>query len=72
MRVQIVTLTLADGRKVSALFPAFVEDDGERVAVRDIQVQPAFDDPTVSPLDALTKHCTPRPKQWDANDEDDE
>lgn len=63
MKAQIVTLTLSDGRKVSALFPAFVESGGE-ITVVAVQVQAPFDDPSIEAFDA--KSFWPTPRRTDA------
>jgi len=55
MRVQIVTLVLRDGSKVSAVFPAFWEnaDAGPDAVLpaKAVEVGAPYEDPTVSPLE---------------------
>ena len=50
MKVQVIELTLGDGRTLTALVPAFAEADGPHAVVVSIKVFEAYEDPTVHPF----------------------
>ncbi len=49
MRVQVVELTLSDGRVITALVPAFQETEEPRLTIKACRVYEPMDDPTVIP-----------------------
>jgi len=48
MRVQVVELTLSDGRAVSALFPAFA-DGTSQLAIRAVKIFESYEDEAIAP-----------------------
>lgn len=46
MRVQVVELTLSDGRVVAALFPAFA-DGASQLAIRSVKVFESYEDDSI-------------------------
>lgn len=48
MRVQVVELTLSDGRTIVALFPAFVESASLPVAIRAVKVFESYEDDSIA------------------------
>lgn len=47
MKLQVIELSLADGRKVSALVPAFMEAGDVPLAIDGIKAFPPFEDPGI-------------------------